>query len=305
MKSSMYQILSFLTLYLLALPLQAVEADPKPDPDFPPAIVELTIPSAGQRMPALMYLANGPGPHPTVLLLHGFPGNEKNLDIAQDLRRNGFNVLFFHYRGAWGADGEYRILNLADDVVAKHGKINLLFNNAGITLSKTFEHHSLADWEKIIGINLWGVIYGCHFFLPHLRKQAGEAHIVNLSSMVAFVGPPSQTSYSTTKAAIKGFSESLWAEVHDEGIGVTVVHPGAIKTAIMDEAAASTDDPEAFAKIQTMVEKFAMPPEKAAKKILKAVRKDKMRVVVGADALFFEGAKRALPEHIHKLFNLG
>ena len=194
---------------------------------------------------------------------------------------------------------------LADDVVARHGKINLLFNNAGITLSKTFEHHSLADWEKIIGINLWGVIYGCHFFLPHLRKQAGEAHIVNLSSMVAFVGPPSQTSYSTTKAAIKGFSESLWAEVHDEGIGVTVVHPGAIKTAIMDEAASSTDDPEAFAKIQAMVEKFAMPPEKAAKKILKAVRKDKMRVVVGADALFFEGAKRALPEHIHKLFNLG
>ena len=118
MKSSMYQIFSFLTLYLLALPLHAVEADPKPDPDFPPAIVELAIPSAGQRMPALMYLANGPGPHPTVLLLHGFPGNEKNLDIAQDLRRNGFNVLFFHYRGAWGADGEYRILNLADDVVA-------------------------------------------------------------------------------------------------------------------------------------------------------------------------------------------
>jgi len=118
MKNIMYQILSFLTLCLLSLPLQAVAVDPRPDPDFPPAIAELAIPSGGQRMPALMYLANGPGPHPTVLLLHGFPGNEKNLDIAQELRRNGFNVLFFHYRGAWGADGEYRILNLADDVAA-------------------------------------------------------------------------------------------------------------------------------------------------------------------------------------------
>ena len=92
--------------------------DPMPDPEFPPTIAELTIPSDGQRMPGLIYLANGAGPHPTVLLLHGFPGNEKNLDIGQDLRRNGFNVLFFHYRGAWGADGSYRILNLADDVAA-------------------------------------------------------------------------------------------------------------------------------------------------------------------------------------------
>lgn len=118
MTNSIYQILSFLTLCLLSLPVRAVAVDPVPDPDFPPAIAELAIPSDGQRMPALIYLANGPGPHPTVLLLHGFPGNEKNLDIAQDLRRNGFNVLFFHYRGAWGADGEYRILNLVEDVGA-------------------------------------------------------------------------------------------------------------------------------------------------------------------------------------------
>ncbi|MEZ5569886.1 MAG: SDR family NAD(P)-dependent oxidoreductase [Halioglobus sp.] len=193
---------------------------------------------------------------------------------------------------------------LAEDVIARHGRVNLLFNNAGITISRTFEHHSLADWEKIIGINLWGLIYGCHFFLPHLQQQANDAHIVNLSSMVAFVGPPSQTSYSTTKAAIKGFSESLWAEVHSQGIGVTVVHPGAIKTAIMDEAASSADDPEVFAKTRALVDKIAMPADKAVKKILKAVRKDKMRVVVGADALFFEGAKRALPTQVHRLFDL-
>ena len=125
---------------------------------------------------------------------------------------------------------------LADDVIARHGKVNLLFNNAGITYAKSFEGHSLADWKKIIGINLWGVIFGCHFFLPQLKQQAGSAHIINLSSMVAFIGPPEQTSYAATKSAIKGFSESLWAEVHGEGVGVTVVHPGAIRTNIMDEA---------------------------------------------------------------------
>lgn len=199
---------------------------------------------------------------------------------------------------------EASMATLADDVIAAHGKVNLLFNNAGITYAKTFEGHSLKDWERIIGINLWGAIYGCHFFLPHLKEQAGDAHIINLSSMVAFVGPPQQTSYSTTKAAIKGLSESLWAELHGEGVGVTVVHPGAIRTHIMDEALKSAEDQELFAKTKSMVDKMAMPVDKAAKKILKAVRKDKMRVVIGADALLFEGAKRAMPNQVHKLFLL-
>lgn len=107
-----------LALCLLSLPLHAEVADPVPDPDFPPTVIELTILSQEQRLPGLIYLANGPGPHPTVLLLHGFPGNEKNLDIAQDLRRHGFNVLFFHFRGSWGADGSYSIAGLPEDVAA-------------------------------------------------------------------------------------------------------------------------------------------------------------------------------------------
>lgn len=107
---------------LLVLPVAPQAAglagDPHADPQYPSAMVELNIPSAGSRMPALLYQANGAGPHPTVLLLHGFPGNEKNLDIAQALRREGFNVLFFHYRGAWGAEGVYSINQLADDTLA-------------------------------------------------------------------------------------------------------------------------------------------------------------------------------------------
>ncbi len=193
---------------------------------------------------------------------------------------------------------------LAQAVVTKHGRVNLLFNNAGITYAKSFEGHSLEDWERIIGINIWGMIYGCHFFLPHLKEQAGQAHIVNLSSMVAFMGPPEQTSYAATKSAVKGFSESLWAELHGEGVGVTVVHPGAIRTNIMAAALESAEDQDAFARTQALVERMAMPVEKAAKKILKAVRKDRMRVVVGTDAALFENAKRALPEQVHKMFLL-
>jgi hypothetical protein len=94
------------------------EAAPAYDAAFPPAIEELSFQSAGDRLNGLIYLADGPGPHPAVVLLHGFPGNEKNLDLAQDLRSDGFNVLFFHYRGAWGSEGDYTLTHVIEDVAA-------------------------------------------------------------------------------------------------------------------------------------------------------------------------------------------
>ncbi|MEQ8515976.1 MAG: alpha/beta fold hydrolase, partial [Chromatocurvus sp.] len=122
----MQQILKYLAFVLLLVtpPLRAdaidaaLTEDPAFDAQYPATVVELAIPSQGARMPAHAYLASGEGPHPTVVLLHGFPGNERNLDIAQALRRFGFNVLYFQYRGAWGAEGEYRITQLADDTLA-------------------------------------------------------------------------------------------------------------------------------------------------------------------------------------------
>ncbi|MEX0297855.1 MAG: alpha/beta hydrolase family protein [Kordiimonas sp.] len=88
------------------------------DRTSPPGLIELTIPSAGAEMVGHMYTANGPGPHPTVIFLHGFPGNEKNLDVAQALRRTGFNTLYFHYRGAWGSAGDYTLHNVTEDAAA-------------------------------------------------------------------------------------------------------------------------------------------------------------------------------------------
>lgn len=88
------------------------------DEEFPPAILEINFESRGQRLPAILMTANGAGPHPTVVLLHGYPGNEKNLDLGQSMRRAGFNVLFFHYRGAWGADGNFAFAHLKEDVAA-------------------------------------------------------------------------------------------------------------------------------------------------------------------------------------------
>jgi pimeloyl-ACP methyl ester carboxylesterase len=114
---------------LAALAVRTAAAQPpRPDPAtadpatadsaHPAALAELHFTSGGARLNALLYLASGAGPHPTVVLLHGYPGNERNLDLAQAIRRAGMNVLFFHYRGAWGSGGEFSFANAQGDVAA-------------------------------------------------------------------------------------------------------------------------------------------------------------------------------------------
>ena len=113
--------LVFLLAAMTSIAAQAafdpISMEPERNIEFPPGIQELTFESEGHRLTGLIYMANGPGPHPTVVLLHGFPGNEKNLDIAQALRRGGFNVMFFHYRGAWGSEGDYQVLKGYEDAL--------------------------------------------------------------------------------------------------------------------------------------------------------------------------------------------
>ena len=94
-----------------------ISMEPTRDLAHSATIEELTFVSEGYKLTGLIYIANGPGPHPTVVLLHGFPGNEKNLDIAQAARRAGFNVMFFHYRGAWGSEGDYSVLQVERDAL--------------------------------------------------------------------------------------------------------------------------------------------------------------------------------------------
>lgn len=186
-----------------------------------------------------------------------------------------------------------------------HGRVDALYNNAGITLDKSFTGHSLEDWDKILGINWYGVLYGCHYFLPILErtaKQYGSAHIVNTSSLAGFAGIPTQSSYCATKAAVRALSESLYAELKPKGIHVMSLHPGAIKTNIFAAAIASAEKPEQSKKMFDAVAKIAMKPEKAARKIVKATEKKRQRLVICVDAKAIEIAKRLMPSMLHKIF---
>jgi pimeloyl-ACP methyl ester carboxylesterase len=99
----------------------AVISDPAADPVYPPHSAQVVVPSHGKGMNGLFYLAAGAGSHPTVVLLHGFPGNEQNLDLAQAIRRAGWNVLTLHYRGSWGSPGVFSIRHALEDADAAVG----------------------------------------------------------------------------------------------------------------------------------------------------------------------------------------
>ena len=182
-------------------------------------------------------------------------------------------------------------------VVAEHGAVHILVNNAGVSVSATFEDHTLEDLQWIIGINLWGVIHGCKFFLPELRKVE-EAHIVNISSMFGFIGVPSQSSYCATKFAVKGFTEALWAELQDTKIGVTSIHPGGVSTNIA-ESMRSYDDTLREATTKGIAQ--SRPPSEVAKVIVKAIEKNKLRAIVGIEAYVSDWLKRILPVSTHKI----
>lgn len=178
------------------------------------------------------------------------------------------------------------MFGFADQVVAKFGRIDVMINNAGVAIAAfRADEVSVADYEWIMGINLWGMLYGSLAFLPHLRKQP-ESALVNVSSIFGLHGIPGQAPYVTTKFAIRGFTESLALEekAHRTGVAVSSVHPGGIKTNIARAAKGADTDPEAIAEFE---KNFKTSPIRAAEIILRGIRRKKSRILVGADAHLF------------------
>ena len=186
--------------------------------------------------------------------------------------------------------------DLAAWVIARFGSVHILVNNAGVTVVGTFEEHSPADFDRVMRINLGGVVNGCRAFLPHLRA-ADEAHIVNLSSIFGIVAIPGQSAYCTSKFAVRGFSESLAEELRGSRVGLTVVHPGGVRTNIVVNATQATgmarDD--TLQRLARFFAKRTPPPESVAPKIVAAIRNDQRRALVTGDAIVLDWLRRLAP----------
>jgi NAD(P)-dependent dehydrogenase (short-subunit alcohol dehydrogenase family) len=173
----------------------------------------------------------------------------------------------------------------ATAVVGQFGRVNMLVNNAGVSMTGDFEEMSYEDFDWILGVNLLGVVNGTKEFLPHLIAS-GDGHVVNLSSLFGLISMPGQTAYNATKYAVRGFTEALREEMLANGrpVGVTCVHPGGIKTGISRNGR-KTAGLDSAALDSFFEKKLARTTaEKAAETILKGALSGKARVLIGADA---------------------
>jgi short-subunit dehydrogenase len=179
----------------------------------------------------------------------------------------------------------------ADASAAAHGHVNLVFNNAGVALSALLEDVKPADFEWLMGINFWGVVWGTQAFLPHLRAS-GDGHVINLSSLFGILAMPLNGTYNASKFAVRGYTEALRMELEITGapVSATCVHPGGVRTSIARSARvdASTEritGPDvASARAQADRTLNTTTPESAALQILRAVERNQRRVLVGPDA---------------------
>ncbi|PNY79464.1 SDR family NAD(P)-dependent oxidoreductase [Deinococcus koreensis] len=190
------------------------------------------------------------------------------------------------------------IPGLADEVLRHHGRVNLLINNAGIALGGTFEQITLEQFERVQAINLRAVVALCKALLPALKSSLGS-QIVNVSSLYGLIAPAGQTAYSASKFAVRGFSEALRHELAPLGLGVTVVHPGGVRTRIASSAelAPGLDAAEVAAQQRQMERLLTLPPAQAATIILDAVHRRAPRVLVGGDARMVDLLARLFPGH--------
>jgi short-subunit dehydrogenase len=197
---------------------------------------------------------------------------------------------------------EAAVRSFAEDVAARHGRVTLLINNAGVALHGTFEELSLDDLRWLMGINFWGVVYGVTYFLPILKKQP-RAHIVNLSSVFGMIALAGQSAYSASKFAVRGFTEAVRHELEGTTVSVSCVHPGGIHTPIAKRArlGARASESKRQAAIDFFEKVTPTSPEAAAARILKGVEKREPRILIGRDARQIDIVQRLRPATYWKM----
>ncbi|WP_104525882.1 SDR family NAD(P)-dependent oxidoreductase [Blastococcus atacamensis] len=191
---------------------------------------------------------------------------------------------------------------LAGTLAAEHPETTLLVNNAGVALGGRFDQVSIEDFDWVMAINFTAVVRLTHALLPVLKAHPG-AHVVNVSSVFGIFAPAGQAAYAASKFAVRGFSESLRHELADDGIGVTVVHPGGIRTRIAESARTGSGvSAEEYAEGRKQFEKLLrMPPEQAAAQIVAAIEKRRPRLLIGWSAKVPDVLVRLMPGRYWRL----
>lgn len=216
----------------------------------------------------------------------------------------------------------------ADSVMADHGKVNFIFNNAGVALYTTVEGSSISELEWVMDINFWGVVYGTKAFLPLIKNSVKQSestsgsnknksrqfnehgHIINISSLFGLTAQPSQSAYNASKFAVRGFTESLRQELDIQrcGVSATCIHPGGIKTNIANSARGNDSTstvgmPTGDKAIRSFNKLLKFDASEAAWIILHAAATSQQRCLIGNDAKIIDAVQRVFPSTYSQILN--
>ena len=195
------------------------------------------------------------------------------------------------------------MFDLAATVEKQFGPADLILNNAGVAFGAPVAEMQIDDFKWLMDINFWGVVNGTQAFLPHMIAK-GSGHVANISSIFGLISVPTQSAYNAAKYGVLGFTDALRHEMRGTGIGVSTIHPGGINTNIVRHARIQ-QGPDAEAEHEEAIERFAQftmtQPDGAAKTIMKGIRRNKARILIGPDAHFVDWVKRVFPSHYLRL----
>ena len=189
---------------------------------------------------------------------------------------------------------------LAAEAERRLGRVDLVVNNAGVAAAGAIGQSPLADWRWIIGINLFGVIHGCHAFVPRLVAQGGGA-ILNTASMAGFACAPMMGAYNVTKAGVIALSETLAAEMADKNVRVTVLCPAFFKTNLLETARSA--DAQLMAMARGAFERATVTADDVAAAALQAVERGKLYCLPMREGRVVWRIKRLLPERFVKMLS--
>jgi NAD(P)-dependent dehydrogenase (short-subunit alcohol dehydrogenase family) len=214
-------------------------------------------------------------------------------ETAEQIRQIGCRVL----RSRVDVSSAEQMRGFADQTYAELGRVDVLVNNAGIGIGGLFVEIPLEEWDTVLGINLKGVVNGCHVFVPRMIEAGAGGHVVNIASIVGYIAIPGMSPYVAAKFAVLGFSESLRAELAERGIGVTAICPGLINTPIVRSASVygASAMPENREEAIQLFERRDYGPDRVARGILKAIQRNRAVAPISAEAWAGYWIKRLFP----------
>lgn len=178
---------------------------------------------------------------------------------------------------------------------------DVIVNNAGVAVGGSFLDTTLDDWDWVLGVNLRGVVHGCHYFVPNMVARGSGGHVVNIASILGIYPAANVSAYVASKFAVRGFSQSLRAELAPHKIGVTAICPGMIATQIVADGRMSGAVSERRSRVIDTFHKRGAPPAKVAAAIVDAVRTNPAVQPVGTDAHVIAALTRVAPRALHRL----